>query len=127
MIYGFKVEGREACFVIDVSNGEEKKVLSISLYAKDAATYDDFYGVIKSIETELKLGNKEPDGHEFIHKKMGELMQCDPDSTKTHTTHFHWVCEKPMDMDGLGGFFHCLLRAKKLAKAQFNTVLGAMQ
>jgi hypothetical protein len=125
MIYGFKVEGKEACFVIELSDTAEKKALSINLYAKDEATYSEFYGVIKPLETEIGLENKDPDGHELIHTKMGEIMACDPDSTKTFTTHFHWVCAKPMDMDALGGFFQALIKAKKLTRAQVGTAMGA--
>jgi hypothetical protein len=124
MIYGFKVEGKEACFVIELSDKGEKNVLSISLYGKDVATYGDFYAVIKPLEEKVGLKNKDPQSHESIHKKMGELMGCDPDSTKTHSTHFHWVCAEPLDMDGLGGFLHVLVRAKKLTKGQVEMALG---
>jgi hypothetical protein len=127
MVYGFKVEGREACFVIELSDKAEKNALSISLYARTKETYDDFVGVIQPLEEGIGLQNKDPQSHESIHEKMGEIMQCDPDSTKTHTTHFHWVCAKPLDADALGGFLFCLVKVKKLTRVQATAALGEMQ
>jgi hypothetical protein len=117
MLYGFTVKNNDACFVIDYRQKADKKekegkekeekeitILSISLYAKDGATYSSIYAPIDLLKEMFKLHNEDPDDHENIHIKMGELMGVSSETTKSSTRHFHWVCKPALSVDDFGGF-----------------------
>lgn len=90
---------------------EEKKVKCISLYSQDSASYESFNGVVTAAAEAVGGKNGNPSDHEDIHVLFGQQFQVPPESTKTPTTHFHWV------FDGLDlehGFFGFTNEMKKL-------------
>lgn len=105
MIYGFVTNNVPACFVISCGGGI---VTCISLFGKNETAYNQWYGKMAGLAEKYGFENKDPHDHEEIHEEMGRLMNVDPDSTKTHNTHFHWVGK--MDKDN---FPVILLEMKK--------------
>ena len=126
MVYGITLSygANPACLVIS-RNGHA--VTAISLYSPEKATFDHYNAMIQPDAGMYGLANKDPSDHEEIHSEMGRLMSRDPESTKTFTTHFHWVCKEPLSAEQFGAFLmQTLTKTKAITRAQMTGLLQAL-